>query len=140
MTDPTPAWKSTLLQKWTEIGVQAVCERAGLDYQSAFVDALLAYPGESDPYAEHEWSVFQFPRLSSGVVHAAPREIKEGQKVVWEEWYFEDGSNHHNVLRNHPHDLEAKVVTLSDDEHPTIVMNIDWHYYDDADRRPLFLR
>lgn len=140
MTEQTPVWKSALLQKWAEIGAEAVFERAGLDFQSSFVNALLAYKGDSDPYADHEWSVFQFPRLTSGVVHAAPKAIEPGQSVVWEEWYFEDGSSHHNVLRNHEHPLEQKVVNLNDEEHPAIVMNIDWHYYDDADRRPLFLR
>ena len=136
----SPNWKKELLAKWEEIGAAAVFERAGLNFQEAFLQALNDYTGESDPYAEHEWTVFQFPRLSSGVVHAAPKEIREGQEVVWEEWYFEDGSSHHNVLRNHAHDLEEKVVNLNDNEHPAIVMKIDWHYHDDADRRPLFLR
>jgi len=140
MNAELPAWKSALLAKWDEIGAAAVFERAGMNFQEAFVQALISYKGETDPYVDHDWSVFQFPRLASGVVHAAPKVIGSGQNVVWEEWYFEDESSHHNVLRNHPHALEQKVVNLQDDEHPSIVMNIDWHYYDDADRRPLFLR
>ncbi len=140
MTEQMPAWKAALRLKWQEIGVQAVCERAGLDFQGAFLDALDAYPGELDPYAEHEWSVFQFPRLASGVVHASPISIQPGQKVLWEEWYFEEGSSHHNVMRNHPHDLAERSVNLNDDEHPAVIMNMDWHYYDDADRRPFLLR
>ena len=140
MNAEIPAWKSALLAKWEEIGAAGVFERAGMNFQESFVQAIIDYKGDKNPYANHEWSVFQFARLSSGVVHAAPKEIGEGEQVVWEEWYFEDGSSHHNVLRNHKHELEKKIVNLNDDEHPAIVMNIDWHYYDDADRRPLFLR
>lgn len=140
MTEHMPAWKLELLAKWDEIGAKAVFERAGMDYQAAFIDALHAYSGEANPYADHEWSVFLFPRLTSGVVHAAPKSIAPGQKVLWEEWYFEDGSSHHNVMHNHPHDLEQKSVNLNDDEHPAVIMNMDWHYYDDADRRPFLLR
>jgi hypothetical protein len=140
LTEQSPVWKRELLATWAQIGAEAVFERAGLNFQEAFLGALDAYKGELNPYADHEWSVFQFPRLTSGVVHAAPKSIKPGEHVLWEEWYFEDGSSHHNVMRNHPHELEEKVVTLNDDEHPAIIMNMDWHYYDDSDRRPFLLR
>jgi len=43
-------------------------------------------------------------------------------------------------MRNHRHDLAERSVNLNDDEHPAVIMNMDWHYYDDADRRPFLLR
>jgi hypothetical protein len=134
-----PLWKALTIAKWEEIGAQAVLARVGMNYERDFLQALLDYPGAQDPYADHEWSVFQFPRLTSGVLHAAPKTISEAP-VVWEEWYFEDGAAHHNILRNHDHPEQTKEVTLDDDEHPSVVMNIRWRYRDDADHRPLFFR
>jgi len=140
MTNDLPPWKATLLDRWQEIGVEAVLDRAGINFQEDFVNAVLAYPGQSDPYEGHEWSVFQFPRLVSGVVHAAPRAISIGEKALWEEWYFEDSHSHHNILRNHEHLDQEKHVRLDDDEHPAIVLRTDWYYHDDLDRRPILLR
>ncbi len=140
MSNDFPLWKTSLLSRWEEIGVEAVLERAGLNFHTDFVEALRVYPGQKDPYANHEWSVFQFPRLVSGVVHAAPKYIGTGEKVLWEEWYFEDGDSHHNVLRNHEHAEQEKHVRLDDDEHPAIVINTDWYYRDDLNRRPILLR
>ena len=134
-----PLWKAITLARWEEIGAPEVLARVGMKYERDFVQAMLDYPGQSDPYGDHEWSVFQFPRLTSGVLHAAPKSITDSP-VVWEEWYFEEGSAHHNILRNHDHPEQTKEVTLNDDEHPSVVMNIQWRYRDDADHRPLFFR
>jgi hypothetical protein len=132
-------WKAALVAKWEEIGAEACLARVGMDYERDFVQAVRNCESAADPYADFEWSVFQFPRLVSGVLHAAPKSINN-EPVTWEEWYFEDGAAHHNVLRNHPHPAEEKTVTLNDDEHPQVVMNIEWHYLDDEDHRPLYLR
>ncbi len=134
-----PLWKALTLAKWEEIGAPAVLARVGMNYDRDFVQALLDCPLTLDPYADHEWSVFQFPRLTSGVLHAAPKVIGS-DPVVWEEWYFEDGAAHHNILRNYDHSEQQKEVTLNDQEHPATVMNIRWRYRDDSDHRPLFLR
>ena len=109
-----------------------------MDFERDFVAPLKASAHTQDPYEGWEWSVFQFDRLPSGVLHAAPASVEN--PTTWEEWYFEDGAMHHNILRNHAFDGEQKQVTLDDDEHPAIVMNIEWHYIDDKDHRPLYLR
>jgi hypothetical protein len=134
-----PLWKAITLAKWEEIGAPGVLARVGMNYEQDFVRALLDSPLLQDPYANHEWSVFQFPRLASGVLHAAPKSIGN-DPAVWEEWYFEDGAAHHNILRNHDHPEQTKEVTLEDDEHPAVVMNVRWRYSDDSDHRPLYLR
>ena len=54
--------------------------------------------------------------------------------------FFVDNEMHHHELRNHPHPGEEHQWKGNDDEHPAVVLDVQWHYINDPDLRPFLLR
>jgi len=132
-------WKLALATRWLELGADQLLADINVDFQRAFLDALAASQSESNPYAEYEWVIFKHHAIQPGVLHASPLRVTE-EPTLWEEWFFVDDQMHHHELRNHPHDGEEHQWKGHDNEHPEVVLDVQWHYINDADLRPYLLR
>lgn len=145
---PAKSWQEELLATWVELGVPAFIDSIGLDFERDFKNPLLASTLPANPYAGYTWFLFDHPRLQPGVLHAHPAHVGS-EPTLWEEWFQENvalvGATpayelHHHLLRNHPHDGEEGQWRGIDDEHPTPVLDIQWHYINSKDATPSLLR
>jgi hypothetical protein len=142
-------WKSELENTWLELGVPEFFAELGVDFEQNFLAPLLASTLEHNPYAGHQWSFFRLDRLPPGVLHASPLQKVGDAPALWEEWFIEGEELHHHSMRNSrvlPGESEPNASLLhwrsplNDTEHPEEVMDVDWHYFNDADQRPYLLR
>ena len=142
------SWQEELLDTWIQLGVPAFIDAIGLNFERDFKSPLLASPHATNPYAGYTWFLFDHPRLKPGVLHAHPAQVGS-EPTLWEEWFQEQVSTsseeprfelHHHLLRNHPHDGEEGQWRGIDDEHPTPVLDIQWHYINSKDVAPSLLR
>jgi len=149
------AWKAELEKVWRDLGVPHFLAEIGVDFEEKFLTPLRESRALTNPYAGHSWQFFPLERLLPGVLHAAPLQSvakskgTETEPALWEEWFIEGTENHHHAMRNSlklPADAPENVELLhwrspeNDVEHPETVMDVDWHYFNDADQRPYLLR
>jgi len=143
------SWIGELEKVWIDLGVPEFLSQIGVDFQEAFIAPLRACSFTVNPYREHGWTFFRLDRLPPGVLHAYPLDKVGSSPALWEEWFIEAGVNHHHSMNNSPakpDELDGSKEYLQwrsphgDDEHPETVMDIDWHYFNDADQRPFLLR
>ena len=132
-------WKLSLAQRWLELGTDELLAAIKVDFEKEFLGALKASSAASDPYAAYEWVIFKHHAIQPGVLHAAPLSVTS-EPTLWEEWFFVDEEMHHHELRNHPHPGEEHQWKGHDDEHPEVVLDVQWHYINDPDLRPFLLR
>lgn len=142
-------WKSELEKVWRDLAVPALLRDIGVDFEESFLTPLRDCPLEISPYINHQWSILRLTRLPPGVLHASPIDKVGDASVLWEEWFIECSDNHHHALRNQatpPPNIPAEQSLLhwrspiNDTEHPKEIMDVDWHYFNDADQRPYLLR
>ena len=136
---PFAGWKRALAERWIAIGADELLAAIQVDFEKEFLGSLAASSAESDPYAEYEWVIFKHHAIQPGVLHAAPLSVTQAP-TLWEEWFFVDNEMHHHELRNHPHPGEEHQWKGHDDEHPAVVLDVQWHYINDPDLRPFLLR
>jgi hypothetical protein len=132
-------WKRSLADRWIELGADQLLAAINVDFEKEFLTTLAACSASSDPYAEYEWVIFKHHAIQPGVLHAAPLKVAE-EPTLWEEWFFVDNEMHHHELRNHPHAGEEHQWMGNDNEHPEVVLDVQWHYINDTDLRPYLLR
>jgi hypothetical protein len=142
-------WKLELEKIWLELEVDHFLKEIGVDFEESFLLPLRASNLESNPYYAHTWTFFRLDRLPPGVLHAAPIGKVGSSPALWEEWFIEGAENHHHSMHNED---SSKIVVpqssellhwrspVNDIEHPETVMDVDWHYFNDADQRPYLLR
>jgi len=145
-------WKSELEKVWRDLGVPLFAEQIGIDFEASFLQPLRNSAAEKNPYQDYYWTFFRLDRLPPGVLHAAPLDpVKRngGAPALWEEWFIEGTEIHHHSMHNHadaPANLPAGQSLIkwrspeNDKEHPIEVLDVDWHYFNDADTRPYLLR
>ena len=137
-------WKRELAQGWVDLGVPRFIEEIDFSFEAHFLAPLEASDLSANPYAGYTWFLFDHPRLKPGVLHAHPASVAS-EPTLWEEWFHEaDGESgsfiqHHHLLRNHPHDGEEGQWRGIDDEHPTPVLDIQWHYINSKNATPSLL-
>ena len=142
-------WRAELEKIWLELKVPHFLAAIHVDFEEAFLAPLRNSPHEVNPYADHTWSFFRLDRLPPGVLHASPNSKVGRTPALWEEWFIEGSVNHHHSMRN----IKPKLLSdnqpieyltwrspLNDVEHPETVLDVDWHYFNDADQRPYLLR
>lgn len=143
------AWKLELEKTWRELGVPEFMAEIGVDFEGSFLSPLAASPLKENPYSNHQWFFFRLDRLSPGVLHASPLQQVGEDPALWEEWFIEESANHHHSMRNTqnlPGEIHPEITLLhwrspiNDTEHPKEIMDVDWHYFNDADQRPYLLR
>ena len=131
-----------------ELGVPAFIDSIGLDFERDFKAPLLSSELTANPYEGYTWYLFDHPRLAPGVLHAHPSTVGS-EPTLWEEWFQENVADaseapvfelHHHLLRNHPHEGEQGQWRGIDDEHPTPVLDIQWHYINSPIGTPSLLR
>jgi hypothetical protein len=141
-------WKLELEKVWLDLEVDLFCKDIGVDFEEAFLLPLRTSHLEENPYAGHYWTFFRLDRLPPGVLHAAPIAKVGSETALWEEWFIEGAENHHHSMRNQHSLISANGSSpilhwrspINDIEHPETVMDVDWHYFNDADQRPYLLR
>ncbi|MGA0986541.1 MAG: hypothetical protein ACO3TD_06475 [Candidatus Nanopelagicales bacterium] len=133
-------WKNELLSKWNQIGVKDFLDKINIDFETNFVQTLNGFEGDA-LYQEHTWAIIQNSAVKQGVLHCYPDALKN-PGAIWEEWFFYEDSIRHHILSQTP--LEQTQGTwmgeLSDKDHPKEVLGITWHYHNDLDLRPFYLR
>lgn len=143
------SWKLEVEKVWLDLEVDVFLKEIGVDFEESFLSPLRASTLEHNPYSGHTWVFFRLQRLLPGVLHAAPISKVGPSPALWEEWFIEGTENHHHSMRNHkslviPPRAGEPVLhwrsPLNDIEHPETVMDVDWHYFNDADQRPFLLR
>ena len=143
------SWKRELEKVWIELEVPEFLMEIGADFEAAFLTPLRNSSLESNPYAGHGWTFFRLSRLPPGVLHAYPLRKVESSPALWEEWFIEGDEKHHHSMRNfsgHEDASKGQGTLLNwrspvgDVEHPETVMDVYWHYFNDADQRPYLLR
>ena len=131
------------------MGVPEFLAEIGVNFEENFLKPLRECQSEVNPYKDHQWSFFRLDRLPPGVLHASPVAKVGESPALWEEWFIEGSENHHHSMRNStilPGSSEPETSLLhwrspeNDTEHPEEVMDVDWHYFNDADQRPYLLR
>jgi hypothetical protein len=144
-------WKTDLKETWLALRVPEFLGSLGLDFEKIFLNPLLSSQLSRSPYENFVWSIIPLQRLLPGVLHAAPiaNVAVQMAPAVWEEWFLEENENHHHVLRNTttpPHNFTENDRMLHwrsperDTEHPETVLGVDWHYFNDKNQVPFFLR
>ena len=121
-----------------------------MDFDATFLKPMREYPGSENPYQDFYWTFFRLDRLPPGVFHAAPKkQVVQGVPATWEEWFIEGSELHHHTMRNHataPANLPSRSKLIqwrspeNDIEHPTEVLDINWHYFNDSDLTPYLFR
>jgi hypothetical protein len=132
-------WKFALAERWLELGADDLLAAINVDFEKEFLDSLAHSSAGSDPYSAYEWVIFKHHAIRPGVLHAVPLAVSE-EPTLWEEWFLVDNETHHHELRNHPHPGEEHQWRGHDDEHPAVVLDVQWHYINDPDLRPYLLR
>lgn len=143
------SWQSELEKVWLRLEIPEFLSKVGVDFEETFICPLRASNLQTNPYQNHTWLFFRLDRLPPGVLHASPKQKVGQEPALWEEWFIEDSVNHHHALRNSSAislHVPAQTSLLNwrspsnDSEHPLEVMDVDWHYFNDADQRPYLLR
>jgi len=144
------SWKLELEQTWRELELPQFLTELGVDFDATFLKPMREYPGSENPYQGFYWTFFRLDRLPPGVFHAAPKkQVVQGVPATWEEWFIEGSELHHHTMRNHataPANLPSGSELIqwrspeNDIEHPTEVLDINWHYFNDSDLTPYLFR
>lgn len=135
----TASWKNEIVNQWNSIDLQGFCKKLGISYEDNFLTPLEQSTLENNPFVGLKFEWLAHTQAPEGLVHLYPIESPT-EKVTWEEWFIKPDGLHHHVLRNYEHP-EATDSWMGDDiDHPAQVCNIQWHYKNDSDLRPVALR
>lgn len=133
-------WKAQQLKLWDQLEVPKFFDQIGINFEKEFIDSLMHFTG-NDPYLKHKWQWLSNTVVKAGVLHLHPLHT-ENSDLVWEEWFFYEGTLRHHILSQEP--LAISEGTWFGDsldvDHPKEVLEITWHYHNDKDLRPLGYR
>lgn len=133
------SWKNEVIEQWNLIDLKGFCAKLDINYEDNFLIPLEQSPLTSTPFEGMKFEWLAHTQTPKGLIHLYPI-VSPESPVIWEEWFIKPDGLHHHVLRNYPHP-EATDTWMGDDvDHPAQVCNIQWHYINDPDLRPLALR
>lgn len=132
-------WKNEILEQWKSIDLQGFCGKLGISYQDNFERPLEESKLSSSPFEGLVFEWLAHSQTPQGLVHLYPV-LAPTSDVIWEEWFIKPDGFHHHVLRNYAHPEATDTWMGNDVDHPKQVCNIQWHYINDPDLRPVALR